>query len=242
MGEFIMKIWKRSILLFVAVAILLLSTITVSAVTETDNVDDVWYWEIDAGTGAFSWSSQKFTDHPTVDITSVGYTIDGSELTLTMTVNEAIDDSLFAMYMIYFGNYDEDYYVATYTTFTKMGMYQAVGIEGFDMGMLTDPLSGDRKTFTATFEIADPDPTFDVWGVTMEFKNVEDLTTGGGQVEYWGDFAPNTFGPGAVGDDDNDDDASGTDGTDSTKGTPGFETLAVIAALGVAFILLRRKK
>ena len=190
-----MRLWKRSILLFVGLAILSMSTITVSAVTITDDIDDVWYrwYEYDPTTG--TEELPLVANKPNIDITSVSYTITGSELTLTMTVDGTFEDSALIGYMIYFGNGtfmspSSRYYVASYSN--GSGEYGALDMEEYAYGNLTNPISGN--TFTATFEmIADLDPTFELWGLAAEHKEVYEE---GDTFEWdWMDYAPNSYSP-----------------------------------------------
>jgi len=215
-----MRVWKGSILLFVGIAVLLLSTLTVSA--ESDDPGDVWHWKY-SETG-YSW--EAYTGKPNIDITDVSYTITGSEATLTMTVAGTIEDSGNIFYYLHLVGDDETtYYQAFYTN--GGGGYLLIGA-GFEGGDLVNPISDNGKTFTATFNITDPAATYSVWAYSSEVEGGDD-----GSGEMWQDFAPNTYSPwytiGAS--------SGGTGG-----GTPGFETLAVIAAIGVALIILRRRK
>ena len=103
----------------------------------------------------------------------------------------------------------------------------------------------DSKTVTGTIK--------DVYkGQSVSFK----LNIGEGSNmeideeigERWFDYAPNTYSPYYSEDDDDDvepdedDDTSGDSNGDKGEGTPGFEAIAVIVALAIAFIILRRKK
>jgi len=213
-----MRVWKRSILLFVGIAVLLLSTLTVSA--ESDSTGDVWHWKF-SETG-YSWEHSG--GKPNIDITSVSHTITDSEATLTMTVAGTIQDSEKIIYYMHLVGDDETtYYQAFYIN--GGGAYLLIGA-GYQGGELENPVSGN--TFTATFEIDDPDATYSVWAYSAEYAE-----TGDESGEAWWDYAPNTYSPWYTGGDGN----GGTGG-----GTPGFETLAVIAAIGVALIILRRRK
>lgn len=64
---------------------------------------------------------------------------------------------------------------------------------------------------------------------------VEYLTYGVTYGKAWYDYAPDSEAPFYSGGD-------GDGQTPLSPKTPGFETLAVIAALGIAFIILRRRK
>ena len=203
-------------MLIVGVVVLLLSTLTVSA--ESDSTGDVWHYYALSET---NWGWEAHTgSKPNIDITSVSDTITGSEATLTMTVAGTIEDSDKIMYYIMMTS-DESYYTAYYVD----GESYCIGTGGYPIELL-NPVSGN--TFTATFEIDNPGATYTVHGYTIEYKEVgEELG------EMWQDYAPDTYSPWYTGGDGN----GGNGG-----GTPGFETLAVIAAIGVALIILRRRK
>jgi len=212
-----MGVWKRSILLFVGISVLLLSTLTVSA--ESDSTGDVWHYYALSET---NWGWEAHTgSKPNIDITSVSDTITGSEATLTMTVAGTIEDSDKIIYYIIMTSGG-----SSYTAYYADGESYCIGSGGYP-SPLVDPVSGN--TFTATFEIDDPGVTYTVHGYTIEYKEAG----GEGLGEMWQDYAPDTYSPWYTGGDGN----GGTGG-----GTPGFETLAVIAAIGVALIILRRRK
>jgi len=247
-----MSVWKGC-MLFVVFTLLVLLAVPASAVTITDDLDDVTHTDPDVG--------ELFivANKPNIDITSVSYTITGSELTLSMTVKGTIEDSDSILYSIYYGTWNETlngiptltspgirYYMATYSN--GYGRFGNRLIEPSDSptylprGELTDPVSGN--TFTATFEIADFDSTFEVWGATLESK-----------LGTWMDFAVIYSGdddddvePDEEDDDNEDiilpngDDTDGDGNGDKGGGTPGFEILAFIVALAIAFIILKRKK
>jgi hypothetical protein len=122
--------------------------------------------------------------------------------------------------------------------------------------VLTDPVSGN--TFSATFEIAHFDPSFELWGVTIE--HTIDPMSSEDPVDYWTDVTTNYFElfPSEDEEDDvdeeepeiddedvispNGDDTGGNGNGDKGGETPGFELLAVIVAFAITFIILRRKK
>ena len=221
-----MKLWKSSMLI-VGVVVLLLSSITVSA--ESDSTGDVWHWRVSETT----WSWEHSGGKPNIDITSVSHTITDSEATLTMTVAGTIGDSeKIVYYMHLVGDDETTYYQAFYVNGEGMIMGYG-GYSGF-YEQLENPVSGN--TFTATFEIDNPDATYSVWAYSAEYAE-----TGDESGEAWWDYAPDTYSPWYTG--DGDDGTNGGDGNGGTgDGTPGFETLVVIAALGIALIILRRRK
>lgn len=243
--------FRNKFLLIGAVAFILTIGGTVSAITETDDVGDVWhYQETDEG-----WSWGKYSgDKPNLDITEVSHSFDGNEVTLTMKVSGEIENSEDITYVLYLDG-DNSNYVAYY-----INNEGYVGGEGEASGfynLLDNPVSGN--TFSATFEIDNPDESYTVYGYTQEYI---------GSEEHWGDYAPNEYAPWYSEDDDTDDSDNGddtdtddgttngdnnstdkaTDGTSNGEdspgnGTPGFELMLVFLAIIVAtiFIIKRRK-
>ena len=217
----------------------------------TDDTGDVYHWKLTDNTWAWEqYAGQK----DNIDITSVDYSIDESQVTLTMTVAGTIENSQnIFYYMILVG--ESGNYQAYYTN--ENGIW--TGTDGFsgEGGLLTDPVIGN--TFTATFTINNPSASYDVYGYALEYSNLSDASTS----EWWADYAPMEHAPWYAGDDDTGDDDTGDDdagdddtGDDDTgdngtsggdeggddKGTPGFELLTIVAALAVAFIILKRRK
>ena len=228
------KVLKKSILLFVGLAILVMSTVTVTAVTETDDIGDV-----------YDVVREKIVSRPNIDITTLSYEINGDTVTLTMTVNRHIIDSEYITYGMTLSNSTQLNigYTMSYTN--------EVGIILKDMTNFVDSevSVSQGNTIIATFTLSEGESTdFGVfWGYNMEI----DEEVGG----RWFDYAPNPYSPYYSGDDDDDvepdendepideyDDASGDSNGDKGGGTPGFEAVAVIVALVIAFIILRRKK
>jgi PGF-CTERM protein len=75
----------------------------------------------------------------------------------------------------------------------------------------------------------------DLWGYAWEYTTTLGSQTG----DWWGDWAPNekfTHDTGTPGDSE----TPGNDSSPPEKKTPGFEVVAVIAAVAIALILIRR--
>jgi hypothetical protein len=276
---------KKSILVFIGAAVLLIFSTTASAVTENDDTDDIWYVEYDFTDLTFKVTAKEIADYPEIDITSVSATLDGATLTLSITLDGAISPQSFAVYSIYYGLQDSTFYVATYTPFSDIATYAGTGIEGYIGGATTATISENQKTISISFDVTETDESFNLWGITVEYSSINDMTSG--TASYYYDVAPISYAvdyeyTGGLDDgeddqedneteepdvnetddgtddepvDDGEDGSSGEDGTpdDSTigtddgeesgdDGTPGFEIMALIAAIGVAFVLLRKRK
>ncbi len=244
-----MNMTLRNILLVGAVVCILAISGTVAAVTETDSTGDVWhYQETDGG-----WSWNKYTgDKPNIDITEVTHSFDGSQVTLTLKVDGEIENSEDINYWIHLEG-DNSNYIAHYSN--EQGM---VGGEGAASGfyhMISDPISGD--TFTATFEVDNPDDSYNVYGYVSEYTSSE---------EQWGDYAPNEYADWYSEDEDTDDtdeteddttdeeddgtdtdnketeEDTSNDGDTSDNGTPGFEIISLFVAVVAVLLVLTKKK
>jgi hypothetical protein len=236
---FIVRIWKSS-LLIIGLCVLVLSSMTAVAETVTDGTGDIYHWYWNADSGTFGWLVST-DEKPNIDITELSYTISGETATFVMKVAGNIEDT---QYISYWATYtsDEVTYFYTYANGEVFGMASNSETTLFDMEAEVT-VSGD----TLTIE-------FDSVGegiANLEFYGHAHIwtETGGESGESWWDYAPDTYFGGDISDDDTGGDDTGGDGdgdedggTPPPTGTPGFETLAVIAALGVAFIILRRKK
>ena len=207
------------------VAILTCTGLNVSA--ETDGTGDVWHWQ---GSGS-SWSWDAYSgEKSNIDITTIEYSISGSDATLTMTVDGSIQSSASIFNYMHLTSPS-----GTYRAWYSAGVGMWVGSEGFagETGMLTDPVTGN--TFSATFPISDTSASYDVWAYAAEYATIGDVATS----EWWADYAPAPYAPWYTADDDtgdDDDDDTGNGGGDGgkKKDSPGFELIALI--------LLRRRK
>jgi len=208
---------------------------TATAETVTDPTGDVYY-----GSGlAYNLATD---DKPNVDITGITFDEGDVTTTMTMTVNGVIEDSDYAMYWATYAVGEEASYLFTYTN-------------GAVIGIAT---TGSSGSFEATASVSGNT-------LTVEFDSINIATEGGvlygyahvwlegtgGAGETWMDYAPGEYSPwygidpgtdpGSNGDPSNGGE-NNNNNAPPPSGTPGFETLTVIAALGVAFIILRRRK
>ena len=128
-----------------------------------------------------------------------------------------------------------------YTATFSDGYASLIGPSG--PSIIDNPVSANM--FTTTFDISDSSDVYTAWGYAIESTDEANQ-----QVEGWLDYAPGSFAPWYDDPGDGDgglpggDDPNGGDGNtgNGASGTPGFELIVVIAAIGVAFILLKRKK
>ena len=222
-------------MLIIGLCVILLSSM--SAVAETDGTGDL-YHQIVTENG-LSWDFYS-GEKSYIDITDISYSIADSQATLTMTLADDIMSNAFISYYMHLRTDEAPLFTATYSD----GYASIIGPGGANI--IDNPISGN--IFTTTFDITDPNLEYTAWGWAGEFTDEANQ-----QTEGWLDYAPGTFAPwytggnggnggNGDGDDNGDSDDDGNSGTTPPNGTPGFETLAVITALGVVFILLRRKK
>jgi len=227
-----------------AILSIVMSCISVNAVTIADDTGDVWYKSLSNG---WLWTSKNNTDHANIDIMSIDYILNESFLTIEMTLKERIDESKNVGYELYYGNFNgRPYYLARYLTLTYSGLgrYYYIGDQVEDKGFLSNPISDDGMVFSVTFEIDNIDSSFEIWG--QAYENSDDNT------EQWVDFVPLKFEP-ELGDDDNDtvdgDDGNNTNGNETVdnttgnngvEGTPGFEIIILISA--IVFIIFKKQK
>jgi len=236
-----MRIWKSS-LLIIGLCVLVLSSMTAVAETESDAQGDVWHYVFPY------YQSQTVANQPNSDIKEIKAEINGDQITLSMTLwpggTFTRGQYGYASYMMFY-NTSDAYYTLLYNDLTGE---EAVGIAtGYSLGGDTpsvtaaDEVVVDGNTLSATMDkVGEDTTTTELHGLTWVWEvHGEDQW----DYDHWHDlvgdydWAPD-FDPG----DNGDDGGNGGSGTSPPpSGTPGFETLAVIAALGIALIILRRK-
>jgi len=186
-----MKTWKISTFL---IAIFLISGLnTMKVLAQSDPTGDLWYDEEGQG----DWEEYTSTNHPDIDITDVSYTKNGLQVTLLMTILGHIRDDMEFMYLIYVGDpKSESYYAVTY--FNGNGIWNAPGITGVEGGNVTNPISSDGKTLSATITLIE-DTTISVYANTIEFKDFLS-----GEPSLWQDWYPNSYFSGGFFEEDQD--------------------------------------
>ena len=215
-----MKLWKSSILVL-ALIILILSSMSVNA--ESDSTGDVYYFNgVDADV---IW--ELYGDKEHIDVTDASFSISGSDITVSLTVSDSISNHQKIKYYIILKTDTTSHYTVSYTN--ESGMATGNGNLAGYVDINPDfTISADGKTISYTY--LDVDTSLDY---TLKVYAVEYLAYGVTYGEAWYDYAPDSEAPFY----------SGGDGqTPLSPKTPGFETLAVIASLGIAFIILRRRK
>ena len=222
-----MKLRKSNILI-ISIIVLLLSSMAVSAdKTESDPTGDVWHWTYTDG--VYGWE-YNIAGKPHIDITEISYTISGAQVTLTLKIAGTITSSEMVSYRA--GLHTSD------------SVYRVTWVDNECIAFGTDTGNGSQtdyypettvseNTISVTFDVVGTFSTdVEVWGSAFEFTSVGDTT-----VEWWADWAPETSSP--YWEDGNGD---GDGQQQPPSGTPGFETIAVIGAIAVALIILRKRK
>ena len=145
-----MKFWKSSII-FVSVAVLLLSSMAVSAETktETDATGDVFHWQI-TETG-FNW--EYSADKPNIDITEMSCDVSDGTITLSLTVAGTIENSELITYVLYY-NSENSSYSATYSNGEGYSYYSTS--TGGGVGSAPVIVSGNTLSYTFDGNIEDP--------------------------------------------------------------------------------------
>ncbi|MCX6663700.1 MAG: hypothetical protein NTZ75_05565 [Euryarchaeota archaeon] len=228
-----MKIRNSSIII-IGLCVILCSCYIASAESINDGTGDVWHWS-QTGT-AWSWSG-NVGNKPNIDIAQLTDTIVENKLILTMTVAGSIENSEKIVYWMYYNSTDTTYLVS-WTNGNGVGyaskLNQSNPGEGFE---LAENVTASGNMISATFTVIGETTNQQFWAWAGEYTNVGDQTG-----EWWGDWAPNDkFTGGAINDGGNDG-INVNDGNTTKPSTPGFETLAVIAAIGLALVLLRKRR
>ena len=217
-----------------ALLLLIGASFTVAAETMTDPTGDVWHY---AHTGtAWSWAG-NVGGKPNIDITQISATVNGNNLTLSLTVAGAIQYSAKDWYWAYYNTTDSTYSMWWYND-TGFGIATKQGSSGDFIKNLT--VSGN--TISAVFKVLGATSKVELWGWAAEYT-----TPGVGQMtnEWWGDWAPNSkipFSTTPTGNDTGGNTGNNTGGNNSGTKTPGFEVLPLIAAVAIAAVLLRRRR
>ena len=238
-----MKIWKSSMLI-IGISVLALSSLTVSAETESDDQGDVWHYVFPY------YQSQTTSDQPNNDIKEIKAEISGDLITLSMTLwpggTFTRGQYEYASYIMFY-NTSDAYYMLTYSDLIgEEAGGVAFGYSLADYTPTTREVVVNGNTISATMEkVGNDTTTTELYGITWVY---EGYGTDQMNLDHWHDWVGDyewepDLDPGD-GDGDGDVDGNETDGsgTSPSSGTPGFETIAVIAAIGIALIILRRRK
>ena len=222
---------------------LITAALSVSAASDpvNDPIGDVYHWKYTETT----WSWKQSTDEkPNIDIKMLEYVFEDSILMLTMEVVGTIQDSERIGYMVYLNSTEINYWMH-YSNGDGNAFW--LKLSGMEFGEGFVEITAEGNKLIATFPDISEEPTnVQLWGYAYEYSNPDDMQTS----EWWGDWAPGSYAPfyGIDDDDDDDDDDDQPNGVDNgddeqpSPSTPGFEVFALIAAIGIALVLLKRRK
>ena len=213
--------------------VLLGSCFTVAATTISDGTGDVWHWYYTGTTG--SWGG-NVANKPNIDITEISYTVNDNKITLSLKVVGTIQTSDKVVYWVYYNTTDATYWLS-YTNGTGTGF----GMKKTGMNFTSsENVTISGNTLSVVLDVLGDTSNVELWGWAAEYT-----TFGNVAAEWWGDWAPNSklpFTPGTGGNTGNNTGGNNTGGNTTGKKTPGFEVIPVIAAVGIAVILLRRRR
>ncbi len=214
---------KKSSILYLAGFILILSSVSVNA--ESDPTGDIYRFNGPDATILWEFYGEK--EH--IDVTDASFSISGSDITVSLTVSDSISNDQTIKYYFLLKTNPTSYYAFDYTNEDSM----ATGNGDLSGYVDTNPdysISADRTTISYTF--TDVDTTLDY---TIKAYAVEFETYGITYGPAWYDYVPDSEASYYSG-------GNGNKNSSPQTGTPGFEALAVIAALGIGFIILKRRK
>jgi len=220
-----MKIRKSRLILICMVITVVLSNL-VSALEITDPENDVDHIIKDP------YSIEPVSSKPNLDVTKVTCSIDGGVVTLSLTVKGEIEDDSSITYYVEYECSDASYQF-TYTNGNLNSKSSSIaGGEATMVDTATGHSIDPANTITATFNVVGTGETDgEVYGYAGEDFPL-------GVDEYWMDTTVVDDGGPPDGGGQGTNDGGNTDGS----GTPGFEAIAVIGTLGIALIILRRKR
>ena len=237
-----MKKLKKCIIIFGAVIFLLLSSLTASAVSDPEG--DVYHQIVDGS----SFKYELYGTRDKVDITDLSYTTSESDITVSLTVKDAIDISnqniFYWLYLQAVGGAEDDYYFLWYSQ--GQGIVSSAGaLEGYFNITPTFDISNDGKTLSYTFTDVNTNNEYEPWGFAAEHF---DFTQQGG--EGWYDYAPGTYSPwygmedpgGNGNGGGNGGNGDGNGGTTTDNDSPGFGIIALIAGLALLVFIIRKRK
>ncbi|UCD13021.1 MAG: hypothetical protein JSW60_05510 [Thermoplasmatales archaeon] len=222
-----MKFIKRREIFFISAVItsvLLLNT-TASALTVEDDVEDVEYhvW-VEGGTHKFV---EYVDDKPNLDITEISYEISGGKITTKLQVAGVIEDSEVLTYSLQFLS-DEGRYEFSYSNGEGIGESYVAGGLNLENPIISDGII--RCTFDWHGEGDYPTGTH-LFGGQVQFH----IWEGNEKVGYWVDTSH-------IPDEMYEDLKEDQEPDNGDGEAPGFETIVVLVALGIALIILRRRK
>jgi len=177
-----MKTMKKSIILVVSIATLLISTIPILAATATvtDGTGDVHHWVVNNGVG--SWETATVTK-PNIDIIEVSLITNTTNVTLTLKVSGVIEDSQNIKYMINYSSSD-----TTYKVWYWNGSGGGIGTKLIGLVVTSGKVTKSGNTVSAVFTLIGDSSNVELFGSAFQYTEYNNL-----MKEYWVDYAPDSY-------------------------------------------------
>ncbi len=190
-----------------------------------DSTNDIMHYHWN--NGRYGWKMNS-GNKPNIDITEINYAISENKMRMSLTVDRNILNSEMISYHMHL-NTSDSYYYFIWLNGEGVGMATTTDGTSFQ-GDINPDITVSGNTITATFDIIGTSTTVkELWGFAAEYTEYGDTS-----AEWWVDYAPNDESPYTA----DTNPASG----DLSGGTPGFELVMLITAIGIAFILLSKRK
>lgn len=224
-------ILRKGGLCLITLLVVIISCFSAAAVSISDPANDVWHWS-EVGT-AGSWTG-NVADKPSIDIRQIGYTVDGNNLTITITVTGPIESSEKVVYWVYYNSTDTAYFMY-WSNGTGTGFAIKQGGGGYESAT---NFAVTTDTISAEFTVLGDTSNVELWGWAVQYTTYGDQTK-----EWWGDWAPDAKFPyaGQTGGNTTGGNNNNGGSTSGTK-TPGFEIVPLIAAVAITAILLKKRR
>lgn len=166
-----MRIWKSN-LLIIGLCVLVLSSMTAVAETESDTQGDVWHfiWPY--------WQEQTVSNQPNLDIKEIKAEISGDQITLSMALwpggTFSRSDNSYAMYIMFY-NTSDAYYMMSYSDIIgeePLGSSLGISLDGTYLPPMSSAeviVNGD--TISATMDkVGDDTTTVEMYGVAWMYE------------------------------------------------------------------------
>lgn len=215
------------IVCFVLSVVICLS-LTVSAISFSDPIGDVRY-------GDESTYYGEVDTRPNVDITQLSAVLNGTNLTLSLTVAGVIQISGTVGYTAYV-NYTDVQYMMLVGERVNM-IYQINRISG-ETEVINGSATVSGDTLSAVFNLRGNKTFTTIYGYSKEGT----LSPYGPLGELWIDDARYVYTPNSTNVATNTTNNVHENNTSSGEKTPGFESILVIVAVSITVILFRRRR
>lgn len=171
-------------------------------------------------------------DKPNLDITEISYEISGGKITIALKVVGIIEDDDNLAYWLQFIS-EEARYHFSYTNGEGVGTGESYVTDDVSLENVT----ASDDTISCTFDWYGDDD-YPTGQLEFDGQAMIDIWEGNDVVAFYSDTVFISEGMDEDEEDEEDEESDDGDG----GGTPGFETIVLLVALGIALIVLRRRK